>query len=647
MVYALKSFPFLLTLASARFSWGDDAFSPGSAIILLQQGAASKNHFSREKLLKADLKSGVPFTNLSKGNLGNPEVPPVLHDLSLAAHSVQHDAYSLDVHQSATDAMYQCASEYDQPKFGCAECTMNRTCTCDGFVRFGYGSKWSQWQNVSGSVSCDSSAFGDPYPRHGKVCMCMPRVYTCATEWETPTANCSECTLQDHCSCMGSVRMGYGDNWTPWTAAVGSATCRVSEFGSDPYEGHGKICQCQPSLELLQKMDSETGVGAVLDSISVITLVYFMSAALYNLSSDTEHRIFPQTFEALMSTMRLAPMLCAVMFAVVKRAATLTAENTELYWLPQLYLKIAVVSCAATFIAQATFYTFAEYVAQKEAMTGELVAGPQSRMRMLSRLGDFALTLMYLALTVTLVGIMLMNEPLSLYSILGKTPVAPGTVCTVILATVYFAIYLAMHLMKSGHEPGEAEQSSYALEVMRLAAAIMNIAPMICVLFLVVQIAADWQGASLPRNIEMSIYTCAVSLLVQVALVLIAPLIAGANLHSSDSGAEVEFVTRSHNMFVFVSLMRLVAISIFYMCVGVISNAFWTLQLVTRLTHLLIPLMAVFFLVCMAHWVAMTTRQLLTGFTRTAQVLVSQRTQLCSAPCWLFSSWALGYVLVR
>jgi len=254
-------------------------------------------------------------------------------------------------------------------------------------------------------------------------------------------------------------------------------------------------------------------------------------------------------------------------------------------------------------------------------MTGELVAGPQSRMRMLSRLGDFALTLMYLALTVTLVGIMLMNEPLSLYSILGKTPVAPGTVCTVILATVYFAIYLAMHLMKSGHEPGEAEQSSYALEVMRLAAAIMNIAPMICVLFLVVQIAADWQGASLPRNIEMSIYTCAVSLLVQVALVLIAPLIAGANLHSSDSGAEVEFVTRSHNMFVFVSLMRLVAISIFYMCVGVISNAFWTLQLVTRLTHLLIPLMAVFFLVCMAHWVAMTTRQLLTGFTRTAQVL--------------------------
>jgi len=97
------------------------------------------------------------------------------------------------------------------------------------------------------------------------------------------------------------------------------------------------------------------------------------------------------------------------------------SRKLELYWLPQLYLKIAVVSCAATFIAQATFYTFAEYVAQKEAMTGELVAGPQSRMRMLSRLADFALTLMYLALTVTLVGIMLMNEPLSLYSILGKT----------------------------------------------------------------------------------------------------------------------------------------------------------------------------------------------------------------------------------
>jgi len=614
MVRAPRSMPFMVVLASACGSFKDDAFLPTSAIVLLQREAISLKHSAAEKLLKAGLKEDVSIMNVPTGAS---EVPPVFHDLSLAGRS----AHLLDVHQSATDAMYQCASEYDEPKLGCAECTMNRTCACDGFARFGYGSKWSEWKNVSGTVSCDSTEFGDPYTGHGKVCMCMPQVYTCATEWETPTANCSECTMQDQCSCLGSVRMGYGDKWSPWKPTAGSTTCRVSEFGSDPYEGHGKICQCQPSLDFLQKMSSETGVGAVLDSISAITLFYFIATMLYNLFLDSEGSIWQQTFETLMSTMRLAPMICAVLFAVVKRAATLTAENTELYWLPQLYLKIAVVCCAATFIAQAMFYTCAEYVAQKEAMTGQLAAGPQSRLRILISFGDFALTLMHLALLVTLVGIVLMKEPGSLYGIMGKTPVAPGTVCTIILAAVYFAVYRALHSMKSGHEPDELEQPSYALEVMRLAAAILNIAPMICALFLAVQIAADWQGVSLPRNVEVSLYVCAVSLLVQVALVLITPAFAGANVRSSGSGTEVEFVTRSRASFMLVSLVRWLAIAILYICVGVIGIAFWTLQLVPRLTHLLIVLMAVFFVVYMALWVSITLRQLLTGFTRVIRVL--------------------------
>lgn len=620
----LRVMPITLALACAVVpcEWGKfvkiDGAEPQSALVLLQRDALVK-HATAESRLKADLEGNAWSVHKGKAALGSAEVPPVIHDLSLAGLSMPH---ALDVHQSPKDAMYQCASEYDEPKLGCAECTMNRTCTCDGFARFGYGSTWSQWKNVSGSVSCDSSEFGDPYTGHGKVCMCMPRVYTCATEWDTPMANCSECTMQDKCSCLGSVRMGYGNNWTSWTPTVGTTTCRVSAFEADPYDGHGKICQCQPSLDLLQKMTGETGVGAVLNSIIAIIVAYFIAVTLYNLFSGNEGSILHHTSEVLMSAMRLAPMLCAVFLAVIKRTATLTAENTELYWLPHLYLKVAVVCCAVTFIAQAAFYVYAEYLAQKDAATGQLVTDSQSRIITFSNLGQLSLTLMYLALIVTLVGIVFMSEPLPLYTIVGKTPVAPGTVCTIIIAAVYFAVYLALHVMKSGHALGEAEQSSSALEVMRLASAVLNVAPMICALFLAVQIAADWQHTSLPQNVEVCLYLCAVSLLMQVVLVLVTPAFAGANLPSNGSGGEVDFVTRSHSTFVVISFFRWVLISALYICAGVICCCFWTLQLEPRLTHLLIVLMAVFFGVFIVLWVTVTLRQLIQGgFARAIHIL--------------------------
>lgn len=51
---------------------------------------------------------------------------------------------------------------------------MDGQCACNGYVRFGYGSNWTQWSPVTGSVHCKTSQFGDPIPGQGKVCQCMP-----------------------------------------------------------------------------------------------------------------------------------------------------------------------------------------------------------------------------------------------------------------------------------------------------------------------------------------------------------------------------------------------------------------------------------------------------------------------------------------
>jgi len=579
-----------------------------------QSPAASTNNSSNSLIQASSRDDGVSGSAsiMDSGNFG---LPPVIEPTGQWQHDMQHKlAFSaFDVHQTPRDAEYQCASDNSKQEGGCAECTMNDTCTCDGFVRFGYGSKWSQWQDVSGSVTCGTSKFGDPSVGHGKLCMCMPHVYTCATEWSTPTANCTECTMQDRCSCLGQVRLGYNDKWTDWVPSLGATTCKVSEFGLDPYEGHGKICECQPSMKMMNDMTTPAGVGVILKSLSAVTFAYFAAATLYNFFGNCDGYILYYTLEVLMSTMRLAPMLCAVFLAVIKRAQTLTDESLQLFGLPQEYIKVAIAFCAFTFIIQAVFFTFAEYFAQKQSVTGHMFTPNSSKVKTLSSLGDFSLTLMYGFLIVALVGVLSMSEPQILYQQTGRTSVAPGTVCTIILACVYFAVYIILHIMKGFQEPGEAEVSSYFLETMKLASATLNLAPMMSAQFLAVQIAADWEGIFLPHNIKVCIYVCTTSLLVQVALVVVTPALSGASLQASGSRGDMDFVTRSHSTFVVVSVIRWLAIFALYISVGIIAISLWKLNLVSTLTHLLIVLMGIFFAVYIALWLSVTIRQLMRG----------------------------------
>jgi hypothetical protein len=54
-----------------------------------------------------------------------------------------------------------------------ASCTSDRNCNCNGYVRMGYGNRWTSWRDVSGSIQCTNGAFGgDPAPGQAKECVC-------------------------------------------------------------------------------------------------------------------------------------------------------------------------------------------------------------------------------------------------------------------------------------------------------------------------------------------------------------------------------------------------------------------------------------------------------------------------------------------
>merc|ERR1712136_553328 len=58
-------------------------------------------------------------------------------------------------------AEYVCAFEWN-------------TCQCVGSVKYGYGSTWTDWREVDGSIECRNSVFGDPYHGQKKECVCQP-----------------------------------------------------------------------------------------------------------------------------------------------------------------------------------------------------------------------------------------------------------------------------------------------------------------------------------------------------------------------------------------------------------------------------------------------------------------------------------------
>jgi len=45
-------------------------------------------------------------------------------------------------------------------------------CDCNGYVRYGQGTRWSAYRTINGRVYCNDGSFGDPYPGAVKHCVC-------------------------------------------------------------------------------------------------------------------------------------------------------------------------------------------------------------------------------------------------------------------------------------------------------------------------------------------------------------------------------------------------------------------------------------------------------------------------------------------
>lgn len=561
-----------------------------------------------------------------------------------------------------TQQEFQCGSSNSEQIAGCDKCTMSTHCeSCDGIVKFGYGSKWSQWWNVSDlsgdgtSFDCNTATFGeDPYPEHGKICLCRPKDYICAIG-QKPTSKCvgDLCSLSTVCHCVGEVRYGYGDRWTESVLAQGSTKCGSDKLwfaDSEPNPEQDAVCQCFPTdlagAPLVDTSgDALGGIDGVVRAIIAVIMCYFIVytwLAIVRTSGQLSNpQLGPSPFERVLeaaatSCVYFAPMLCAIFLAVSKRADTLSDGAPFTYHMPATWLQWAIGICATAFCIQTASYILAEWAAVQgvavvnedrpmPGMSRPAIMQTPNQVRTVRFWRSFCnlwTAIMYVALVCILVGIVIMKEPGSLYDTIGRVALRDGTVCTIILAIAYVVVYLSLHIYRNQEHAALARGPLFGLEVLKLAAIAVNFAPMLCILFLGTQIAIDWEGVVIAPSLARWMYICVGSVLLQVVLVVLAPFVANAELQVVGPRGEVDFVTRSHDVFILISILRWAAMTAMYVGIVIIAESLWFANVVPAMTHGLYRFAVIYFAAYLALWVAITARQLLEGgFVRAIRVL--------------------------
>mmetsp|Transcript_59827 Transcript_59827/g.129629 ORF Transcript_59827/g.129629 Transcript_59827/m.129629 type:complete len:798 (-) Transcript_59827:211-2604(-) len=541
----------------------------------------------------------------------------------------------------------------------------SRSCDCHGLVRFGYDSYWSQPRQVSGQIDCTASVFGNPYPGRRKVCMCQPAPTQYPTRWSNDGSDCMEGSI---CNCYGLMRFGFGFNWSAWQQ--GPAECSVTGFG-DPLPGHSKICQCK-SMSLGQwalppPIAASPHASASMASIIAVTFTYFLvSASLASVRScgwaaELSQGPVEQVLAAVMSRMGCAPMLCAVFFAVTKRAETVTGGDPEHSGLPQPFLEVAIVIAAGAFCIHTVLRIFVEWlmrtgpeqVSSHSTLLLDITPGVDDvaeKRRFLSRLAQWALAVMHVALVVVLIGIVTMKESLPEKKAHShheqQPPIAAGTICTLVLAVPYFAAHLLMQVLAGTRSAGLAgaetklpasssmaaeEGTSVPGEVAKLAAAAMGLTPMLCVFFLGSQLLAEWSKSIPGGYVEVCMYSCTVAVLVQVVLAVTSPLAAGAELRPSGPRGELALVTRNYRVFLVVGFARWLAMTVLYVGVEVLCCWMWSLEALP-ITRLLRHLVGFYFTLFLIHWVMTTLKELLNFGNRSIRALRAAKDILAVVP---------------
>jgi len=231
---------------------------------------------------------------------------------------------------------------------------------------------------------------------------------------------------------------------------------------------------------------------------------------------------------AVTDTVFFVPMVCVLLLTARLRAVQLCKGQTESHGLPQWWVRHAMVACTWSILTLTVLVLIftALYGEVWETAAKKMAVGSARKVMRTCR--SLVMLSIYASFTVICVGTCVMRAPKELWHNDEAPEFNPAMFCTVLLAVTYFAVYLVAALAKVTNELGVLGQTmrfGNAQALLKNATTAVAFAPMLCMLFIAVWMRAsqfDIEGKSLPHWMSGFFYVCAVSVVLQTLLAILA-----------------------------------------------------------------------------------------------------------------------------
>jgi len=268
-------------------------------------------------------------------------------------------------------------------------------------------------------------------------------------------------------------------------------------------------------------------------------IVYTVLALLRTVNQLSQSR-FPSCLRAqemvamLCPYVMFAPMLSVLFLATRMRAIQLTEGDTEKYGLPQWWVQSAMYAATYGVMFQAVLQLLNFILNYRIEADGSIVpiVSENRPKKVLFALAKYVfMACIYGGFTAVCIGTIFMPVPKEW----GQTapPVSAALRCTMMLTTTFFMIYLGLSVFRTAEElrPSLTNEISVFVKVQLLfwrARHAVNLAPMLCILFIVVRMRAlqiDPKNGNPPWWAQAGMYLCAGAMVFQVTASILLPLI--------------------------------------------------------------------------------------------------------------------------
>jgi len=193
-------------------------------------------------------------------------------------------------------------------------------------------------------------------------------------------------------------------------------------------------------------------------------------------------------------TQYFIPMLCILFFSVRMRSVQLAQGQTNYYDLPPWWVKQAMLACTICVMIQ-TVVAAVYYALLSKDPDGVRSSNPSRIEKILNFTRWLIIVILYLNFMIVCIGVCTMKAPAEIWGV-GRGPeVSPAVFCTMFLTTLYFAVHFCIEVVKNIDEFSKPEGKRFgAFEqqnlLVRDAADEVDVAPMLCLLFLASRLRA-------------------------------------------------------------------------------------------------------------------------------------------------------------